>query len=144
MTTNFVHIHFGKVFSRVINGLTYTEKNNLLSQRKILFVIQPTESGSPNRLIKSIRRTTFGRLDHKLNFPLGQQIIFFGVGVHRNFPHIFLGISKAWVTNIFGIWTNIFFRTISICLIFEFKVPSSKPMLKPFLISFLFFKFQYF
>jgi hypothetical protein len=28
---------------------------------------------------KSIRKTIFGRLDHKPNFPLGQQIIFFGV-----------------------------------------------------------------
>jgi hypothetical protein len=28
---------------------------------------------------KSVRRTTFGRFDHKPNFPFGQQIIIFGV-----------------------------------------------------------------
>jgi hypothetical protein len=30
---------------------------------------------------KSVRRTTFGWLDNKPNFPLGQQIISFGVNL---------------------------------------------------------------
>jgi hypothetical protein len=33
---------------------------------------------------KSVRRTTFGRLDQKPNFPLGQQIIFFGALIKKN------------------------------------------------------------
>jgi hypothetical protein len=28
------------------------------------------------------------------------------LGVHRNFPYIYLGVIKVWVTNIFGEWTK--------------------------------------
>jgi hypothetical protein len=38
-----------------------------------------TTEFSVRAIDKSVRRTTFGRLDHKPNFPLGQQIICFGV-----------------------------------------------------------------
>jgi hypothetical protein len=40
-------------------------------------------------------------------------------GVHRNFPHIFLGkvkFSKVWLTNIFGIWTIFFLIQPNVCL----------------------------
>jgi hypothetical protein len=47
---------------------------------------------------KSIRRTIFGRLDHKPNFPLGQPIIFFGVGIKESSENTGnLRISRSFV-----------------------------------------------
>jgi hypothetical protein len=80
------------IFVRCVNNHEFfetTEKSVVTTD----FLVRATD--------KSVRRTTFSRLDHKPNFPLGQKIIFFGVEavIVSTFSLIFSILMWAQVEN---------------------------------------------